>query len=106
MAEVRIDRDALQRLLEGPIVTNDLLRRAENVLRRAQTLAPKDTGSFERSLEIQSEVEFNKGHRIVRIVSTDPQADAIVHGTQGPYRNVPPYGTDSQLGGWAVRHSF
>lgn len=103
--KIRIDKNKLEALLhKSSIVEKDLEKRSERVLRRMKELAPKDTGDLARSLSIEKRVE--RGVIKFVIVSDDPQFDAIVHGTKGPYRAIPTYSSDTALGGWASRHSF
>lgn len=105
MEKITIDRDKLDKLLrENPLVERDLERRSKEVLSKLKELAPKDTGDLAVSLRIESSSE--RGTKVFRIVSDDPQFQAIIHGTKGPYTNAPSMRPGSPLGEWASRHQF
>lgn len=82
----------------------DLEKRAERALQKLKATVPRDTGDLANSLRVETRTE--KGKKIVRIVSDDPQIKEILGGTKGPYDSVPPWGPGSALGGWASRHGF
>lgn len=105
MAKVIVNRAQIERLLPtSQDVEEGLEKRAQKVLRRLRETAPNDTGALADSLRIETRME--RGKKVVRIVSDDPQIRDILKGTKGPYQNVPPFGPGSSLGAWASRHGF
>lgn len=100
---VIINKSRMQTLL-GRVTDRNLDQRAERILVRLQETVPQDTGALAASLRVEK--ERSNGKNIYRIVSDDPQLRAILKGTLGPYRSLPPWGAGTDLGGWAQRHGF
>jgi len=104
MSQVKVNKSALASFLTGPQMQQVLRTKTQAVLLKMEELAPKDTGDLKLSLSMQIKIEA--GRLLAQIVSSDPNIEAILNGTQGPYRGIPPWGPGSELGGWLGRHGF
>lgn len=100
MARVVLHQAQIRNFLNDPNgpVMRDLERRAQNVLKKAQDLAPEAEGTLIQSLQIVKTTQ--RGRPIVRITSNAPWAAAVVKGTQG-YGGIPDWRPGSKLHVWA-----
>lgn len=102
--QVKINQAALREFLTGKTIQMEMEKRANKILKSLEELAPKDSGDLSRSFQV--EIRIQGGRLAVQIVSSDPAIEAIVKGTTGPYRGIPPWGPGSELGGWLGNHGF
>lgn len=104
MARVVIKQSQIRNLENLPEVQRIVNNKAQAILEAAKRLAPRDTGALSDSLSVVNTQQ--RGKKIVRIVSNDPQIREILKGTRPGYKATPPFGTSSALGGWGGRHGF